>query len=65
LADVFDALGSRRSYKEPWSEDRIADTIREGRGTHFQPELVDLLLNNLSTFSALRLQYPDEPEQGT
>ena len=65
LADVFDALGSRRSYKEPWSESRVADAIREGRGTHFEPALVDLLLNNLATFSALRLQYPDEPAHET
>jgi response regulator RpfG family c-di-GMP phosphodiesterase len=64
LADVFDALGSRRSYKEPWSENRVADLIREASGKQFEPALVDLLLNNLEAFNALRLQYPDEAGEG-
>ena len=59
LADVFDALGSRRSFKEPWSEDLVTETIREGRGTQFEPALVDLLLGNLATFNALRTEHPD------
>ncbi len=59
LADVFDTLGSRRSYKEPWPADRVVQTIREGRGTQFDPTLVDLLLGNLDAFTALRQQFPD------
>ncbi|MEI8157287.1 MAG: DUF3369 domain-containing protein [Burkholderiales bacterium] len=59
LADVFDALGSRRSFKEPWSENMVTDAIREGRGTQFEPKLVDLLLDNLATFSAFRIEHPD------
>ena len=60
LADVFDALGSSRSYKEPWPAQRVADMIQEGRGTHFEPALVDLLLNNLDAFNGLRQLHPDE-----
>jgi response regulator RpfG family c-di-GMP phosphodiesterase len=60
LADVFDALGSRRSFKEPWSQDMVIDAIREGRGTQFEPALVDLLLDNLAIFDALRTEHPDQ-----
>jgi response regulator RpfG family c-di-GMP phosphodiesterase len=62
LADVFDSLGSRLSYKEPWSQDLVEKTIREASGKQFEPALVDLLLANLDTFSALREQYPDDLE---
>jgi HD-GYP domain-containing protein (c-di-GMP phosphodiesterase class II) len=41
IADVFDALSSRRPYKEPYSFDETMDIIRAGRGTHFDPSLVD------------------------
>ena len=60
LADVFDSLGSRLSYKEPWSHDKVVEAIREGRGHQFEPALVDLLLANLDSFTALRQEYPDE-----
>jgi response regulator RpfG family c-di-GMP phosphodiesterase len=59
LADVFDALGSRRSFKEPWSDEVVVKTIQEGRGTQFEPALVDLLLANLQAFKALRREFPD------
>ena len=41
LADVFDALTSKRPYKEPFSNEKALGIIREGRGTHFDPDLVD------------------------
>ena len=41
IADVFDALGSRRPYKEPLSYDEIMEIIRAGRGNHFDPVYVD------------------------
>lgn len=41
IADVFDALGSRRPYKEPLSYDKTMEIIRAGRGNHFDPEYVD------------------------
>ncbi|WP_405457320.1 HD-GYP domain-containing protein [Paenibacillus sp. HJGM_3] len=40
IADVYDALTSRRSYREPWSQDRALQLIVEGSGTHFDPECV-------------------------
>ncbi len=41
IADVFDALSSRRPYKAPYSYDETMDIIRAGRGSHFDPSLVD------------------------
>ena len=40
VADVFDALVSRRSYKEPFSVEKAMDIIREGSGSHFDPLVV-------------------------
>ena len=41
LADVFDALTSRRPYKEPYSFDESMQVLEAGRGTHFDPFLLD------------------------
>ena len=40
VADVFDALVSRRSYKEPFSFEKAMDIIKEGAGTQFDPSIV-------------------------
>ena len=47
VADVFDALGHKRVYKEAWPLDKIVKLFKEERGKHFEPKLVDLLLENL------------------
>ncbi|WP_378951709.1 DUF3369 domain-containing protein [Pelosinus sp. sgz500959] len=47
LADVFDALNSTRVYKSTWPLDDILCYIREQRGAHFDPKLVDIFLDNL------------------
>ena len=39
VADVFDALVSKRSYKEPFPFDKALDIIREGAGTQFDPQI--------------------------
>lgn len=41
IADVFDALTSKRPYKEAWSFDEAMEILEEGRGTHFDPQLLD------------------------
>ncbi|MEZ5461690.1 DUF3369 domain-containing protein [Dokdonella sp.] len=59
LADVFDALGSRRCYKEPWSDDEIRKFIKSQRGLKFDPALTDLLFENWDEIAALRKEMPD------
>ena len=44
VADVFDALVSRRSYKEPMTFEKAMEIIREGSGTHFDPNVVEAFL---------------------
>lgn len=59
LADVFDALGAKRAYKAPWTDDEIMHEIKAQRGKHFEPKLVDLLLEHWDEFVAIREAHPD------
>ncbi|MEP6939320.1 MAG: DUF3369 domain-containing protein [Rudaea sp.] len=59
LADVFDALGSRRCYKEPWPIDSIREFIATQIGRKFDPRLVDLLFAHWDRLLAVREQLPD------
>ncbi|WP_319763305.1 HD domain-containing phosphohydrolase [Maridesulfovibrio sp.] len=47
IADVFDALTSRRPYKEPFSVEKSLEIMKEGRGTHFDPQLIDVFFDKL------------------
>lgn len=53
LADVFDALTSKRPYKDAFSVDHAADTIRASRERQFDPALTDLFLNNIDTIAVI------------
>lgn len=44
VADVFDALTSRRSYKEPWPTDQVVETLSGSAGTHLDPRLVEIFI---------------------
>ncbi|WP_320048008.1 HD-GYP domain-containing protein [uncultured Ilyobacter sp.] len=44
IADVYDALRMKRTYKEPFSHEKAVEIIRDGRGEDFDPELVDIFL---------------------
>lgn len=59
LADVFDALGNYRVYKEAWPIERIIDYIRAERGHHFDPDVVDVFLNNIEDVLIIRDALPD------
>lgn len=60
LADVYDALSSRRAYKEGWAEERVLEYIREQRGRHFDPELVDVFLSIYDVIRAIKGKYGDD-----
>jgi len=59
LADVFDALGSARCYKQPWGGEQIKGFILGQRGRKFDPRLVDLLMDRWEKAWQLRDSYPD------
>jgi len=59
IADVFDALGSERVYKKAWELDRILNLIKEERGEHFDPQLVDVFFEQLPAILHIRDAYSD------
>jgi HD-GYP domain-containing protein (c-di-GMP phosphodiesterase class II) len=59
IADVFDALISRRVYKEPWDESRTLDLIAKEAGGHFDPELVEIFFSCYEMLKAIRDRYQD------
>lgn len=56
IADVFDALCSKRVYKEAWTQKAIKDFFKENSGTHFDPELISLFLDNIDGFLEINSQ---------
>lgn len=54
LADVYDALSSKRIYKEPWEEERVLDYIKQNKGKHFDPEIVDCFFSILDTIKEIK-----------
>lgn len=63
LADVFDALSSDRCYKKAWPLEKVVNLIKEERGKHFDPQLVDLLLHNLDSVVKIRDRFEDNYEE--
>jgi len=59
LADVFDALISRRVYKEPMSYAAARDIIINDRGSHFDPDIVDAFIDRFDAFTEIAEQYAD------
>ena len=61
IADVFDALASRRPYKAGWSLDDTCQKLRDDAGSHFDPELVEIFLrpDTLAKVKAVYAQWPD------
>ncbi|MCL2602511.1 MAG: GAF domain-containing protein [Treponema sp.] len=59
LADVFDALCSRRVYKEPWPEQEVLQEIRSLSGVKFDPELVDIFFEILPNIRQIQSLYPE------
>ncbi|WP_025851681.1 HD domain-containing phosphohydrolase [Paenibacillus ehimensis] len=59
IADVFDALGSERIYKKAWELDRILKLLKEERGVHFDPQIVDVFMQLLPKLLEVRDRYTD------
>ena len=59
LADVYDALISKRAYKPPFSHEKAASIIIEGKGQHFDPDVVDAFLESQDEFQKIAEKYAD------
>lgn len=59
IADVFDALVSERPYKKAWPVEDALQLIKENRGKHFDPAVVDAFLNRLDEILRIRSENPD------
>jgi response regulator RpfG family c-di-GMP phosphodiesterase len=64
LADVYDALTSKRVYKESYTHEKVREIIIKARGKHFAPEVVDAFLANEEKFKAVRHSMPDSEHAG-
>lgn len=62
VADVFDALGSKRCYKQAWPLEKIVELLRSERGQQFDPVIIDWVLGNIETMKQVRIRYPDHDE---
>lgn len=60
LADVYDALISKRVYKNPMSHEQAVEIIRQTKGRHFDPDVVDAFLEINDGFNTIAIAYADE-----
>lgn len=60
LADVIDALLSNRPYKTSWSIEQTFKYVQDQAGRHFDPKLVDIVMDLMFQVSDIRARYPDE-----
>ena len=62
VSDVYDALGSDRSYKKAWSEEECQNYIIQKSGIHFEPEVVDSFLRNINQIMKIKTAHIDSQE---
>ncbi|MBF0345182.1 MAG: HD domain-containing protein [Nitrospirae bacterium] len=59
VADVFDALTTKRPYKEPWSIEKAIDYLISEKGKHFEPYLIDIFVKNLKSVKEIYNEYKE------
>jgi response regulator RpfG family c-di-GMP phosphodiesterase len=57
VADVYDALSSKRAYKDAWEEDRVLTHMRRESGRHFDPELIGIFFEIYDVIRAIRQKW--------
>ncbi|MFC1877335.1 HD domain-containing phosphohydrolase [Thermodesulfobacteriota bacterium] len=60
LADVYDALSSKRVYKEAWNESDVLTTIEKEAGAQFDPELIEIFFSRLNNLRSIQNRYADD-----
>jgi len=63
LADVYDALISKRVYKTPFPHSKAVAIIEEGKSSHFDPDIVDAFLELHENFRQIALEHADFDEE--
>ena len=63
ICDVYDALTSKRPYKEAWTQEKALEFIQEQSGKKFDPTLVEAFVGVISKVNALRDEYPDPEDE--
>jgi putative two-component system response regulator len=63
IADVFDALTSKRPYKEAFSVEKSIQIIAEGRGAHFDPDVVDAFFSIQDTILQIKDKYQENDDE--
>jgi response regulator RpfG family c-di-GMP phosphodiesterase len=63
IADVYDALTSKRPYKEAYSHDKAIDIMKDESGK-YDPELFNLFVKNAEKFNNIRIEFSDELNGG-
>lgn len=62
LADAFDAMRNKRSYKEAWPLEKVMQIVEQEKGQQFDPCLVDLLKDNIEEIENILETYPDDEQ---
>lgn len=60
VADVFDALSSKRPYKKPIPREQCFQMLREKRGTHFDPKVLDAFFQRVSEITDVQIRFADD-----
>jgi putative two-component system response regulator len=62
VADVYDALISKRVYKPPFPHEKAVEIIREGHGKHFDPDMTDAFLEITERFRQIAEAFTDSDD---
>ncbi|MBF0226517.1 MAG: two-component system response regulator [Desulfobacterales bacterium] len=63
IADVYDALVCKRVYKPPFPHQKAVDIIKEGKGKHFDPDMVDAFAAIEDSFRQIAIEFADSDEE--
>ena len=65
LADVFDAMVTKRPYKQPWPIDQVMTTLQDSAGSHFEPRLVQVFESILPRILAIKAVWDSKERHAT
>ncbi|MBF0389143.1 MAG: response regulator [Desulfamplus sp.] len=63
IADVYDALISKRVYKAPFPHQKAVEIIAKGKGNHFDPDIAQIFIEHEEEFRLIALKYADFDEE--